>query len=120
MELITLSFSQKSRKSKREEVEAYIRENILSRENHTVIVAGLESRRGRNKVFQVLVLNDVKRTLQFADGRIYRHPIEEGKEKMYLEYLSKFPCIFVCKYGIGREKNFGSGIIFRSRRKVSR
>lgn len=95
--MITLRFSRKSGKSGREEVEAYIRENILSKENHTVIVAGLESRRGRNKVFQVLVLNDVKRTLQFADGRIYRHPIEEGEEKMYLEYLSKFPCIFVCK-----------------------
>lgn len=97
MELITLRLSKECRTNRKEVAEAYIRKNILGKENRAVLVAGFDARTGRDKVFQVLALRDIKEPLQWDCGKLYRHPIEEGKEKMFLEYMTKFPCVFVCQ-----------------------
>lgn len=97
MEVITLCVPKIYKKSRREIVEEYIRKNILGKENPAVIVASPDPNRGRDKVFQILTLNNIKKPLQWDDGRIYRHPIEEGREKVMLEYFSKFSCVFICK-----------------------
>lgn len=97
MEIITLHLSKENRENRRRIAEAYIRENILNEDNPAVIVAGFESDSGRDKVFQILVLKEIKKPLQWAAGKIYRYPIEEGNENMALEYMSKYPSVFVCQ-----------------------
>lgn len=97
MEIITLHLLKEHGENRKEIAEKYIRENITSEDNSAVLVAGFDPRTGRDKVFHVLVLKDVKKTLQWNAGEIYRHSIEEGGAQMALEYMSKHPCVFVCQ-----------------------
>lgn len=97
MEIITLRFPKGYKGDRKTEVEAYVKEHIIGENNTAVIVAGIGVEVGKEKIFQVLVLNDVKLPLQWGVGTIYRHPIEEGKEKMALEYMSKSTSVFVYK-----------------------
>ena len=97
MEVITLRMSKDIRENRTEIVERYVLENMLGEENTAAIIAGLEKEKGKDKVFQVLVLKNIKKPLQWDNGMIYRHPVVKGEEKRILEYFSKFPCVFVCQ-----------------------
>lgn len=96
MEVITLSFTSKevSLEEKINEVKHFVKRDILGEKNGAVLIGSGDR---KNKVFSVMVLNNIEKPLQWSHGKIVRSQTGEGEEKLIIGYFLKLASVFVYK-----------------------
>mgnify|MGYP006903492605 CR=1 FL=1 len=96
MEVVTLSFTSKeiSLEEKIKEIKNFVDKNILCEKNKAVLIGSGDR---RNRVFSILVLNNIEKTLQWSYGKMLQSPTGEGEEKLAIDYFLKLASAFVYK-----------------------